>query len=149
VARYQNTGPPLKPDNKEYDMSDLDELPRQLLELRDLIRQAHEATTDLRAVLKEARAMRDSLPAAAEKAVSEKFSAEVASGLVSFHDALGKAIDDATQSVYRRFDTIEKLLLGEDDKSVRAGKPSIPQMIGAIAAVEGNVPAALRRRKEG
>jgi len=125
--------------------SNLDELPGQLLELRDLIRQAHEATADLRVVLKEARAMRDSLPAAAEKAVSETFSAEVESGMVSFGKALEKAIADASQAVFRRFDTIEKLLLGEDDRSVRAGKPSIPEMIGAIAAVEGNVPAALRR----
>ena len=46
-------------------MSDLDELPRQLTELRDLIRRAHEATSDLRAVLREAKTVRDSLPAAA------------------------------------------------------------------------------------
>ena len=128
-------------------MSDLDELPRQLTELRDLIRQAHEATRDLRAVLREAKAVRDSLPAAAEKAVTEKFQAEVQSGLASFQDALDKAIEDGTQAVFRRFDRIEKLLLGEDDKSVRAGKPSIPQMLETIAAVEGNVPAALRRRR--
>ena len=130
-------------------MSDLDELPRQLTELRDLIRQAHEATSDLRAVLKEARAMQDTLPAAAEKAVTEKFSAEVQSGLVSFQDAMDKAIEDGTQAVFRRFDRIEKLLLGEDDKSVRAGKMSIPDMIGTIAAVEGNVPAALRKSRRG
>jgi len=128
-------------------MSDLDELPRQLTELRDLIRQAHEATRDLRAVLREAKAVRDSLPAAAEKAVTEKFQAEVQSGLASFQDALDKAIEDGTQAVFRRFDKLEKLLLGEDDKSVRAGKPSIPQMLETIAAVEGNVPAALRRRR--
>ena len=130
-------------------MSDLDELPRQLTELRDLIRQAHEATSDLRAVLKEARAMQDTLPAAAEKAVTEKFSAEVQSGLVSFESAMDKAIEDGTQAVFRRFDRIEKLLLGEDDKSVRAGKMSIPDMIGTIAAVEGNVPAALRKSRRG
>lgn len=129
-------------------MSDLDELPRQLTELRDLIRQAHEATADLRAVLREARAVRDSLPAAAEKAVNEKIGAVVETGLASFHDALGTAIETGTAAVYRRFDTIEKLLLGEDDKSVRAGKPSLPAMIGAIAAVEGNVPAALRRARK-
>jgi hypothetical protein len=128
-------------------MSDLDELPAQLLALRDLIRQAHEATRDLRAALREAQAMRDSLPAAAEKAVSEKFTAEVEAGLASFHDALGKAIEDGTQAVFRRFDTIEKLLLGEDERSVRAGKPSIPSMIETIATAEGNVPAALRRTR--
>ena len=130
-------------------MSDLDELPRHLLELRDLIRQAHEATRDLQVALREARAMRDSLPAAAEKAVSEKLSAEVESGLASFGNALDKAVEDGTQAVFRRFDKIEKLLLGEDDKSVRAGKLSIPQMIETIAAVEGNVPAALRKTRRG
>jgi len=130
-------------------MSDLDELPRQLTELRDLIKRAHEATSDLRTAMREAKAMRDSLPAAAEKAVTEKFQAEVESGLASFGTALDKAIEDGTQAVFRRFDGIEKLLLGEDDKSVRAGKPSIPQMLEVIAAVEGNVPAALRKRQNG
>jgi hypothetical protein len=128
-------------------VSDLGDLPGQLLELRDLIRQAHEATRDLRAVLKEAAAVRDSLPAAAGKAVSEKIGAVVEEGLTSFHDALGRAIEDSTAAVYRRFDTIEKLLLGEDDKSVRAGKPSIPHLIETIATAEGNVPAALRRTR--
>ena len=132
-------------DGGDQAVSDLDDLPAQLLDLRDLIRQAHEATSDLRAVLREAKVMRDGLPAAAEQAVTEKFSAEVQSGLASFQGALDKAIEDGTQAVFRRFDQIERLLLGEDDKSVRAGKASIPQMIETIAAVEGNVPAALRR----
>ena len=128
-------------------MSDLDELPARLIDLRDLIRQAHEATRDLRAALREAHVMQDSLAVAAEKAVTEKFSAEVESGLASFNDALAKAIEDGTQAVYRRFDRIEKLLLGEDEKSVRAGKQSIPQMLEVISAAEGNVPAALRRAR--
>lgn len=130
-------------------MSDLDELPGQLIELRDLIRQAHEAVSDLRAVLREAKAVRDSLPAAAEKAVSEQINAEINAGLDSFGKALDKAIDSGTSAVFKRFDRIEKLLLGEDARSVRAGKPSIPQMLETIAAVEGNVPAALRRRHQG
>ena len=130
-------------------MSNLDELPGQLTELRDLIRQAHEATSDLRAVLREARAVRDSLPAAAEKAVSEQLGAEVKAGLDSFQKALDRAIDTGTDAVFKRFDGIEKLLLGEDASSVRAGKPSIPQMLETIAAVEGNVPAALRKRQRG
>ena len=130
-------------------MSDLDELPGRLIELRDLIRQAHEAVSDLRAVMREARTLRDSLPAAAEKAVSEQLGAEVKEGLESFQKALDQAIDTGTDAVFKRFDQIEHLLLGEDPKSVRAGRPSIPQMIETIAAVEGNVPAALRRRQKG
>ena len=127
-------------------MSDLDELPRQLLELRDLIRQAHEATSDLRTVLREARAVRDSLPAAAEKAAGEQLNAEIKAGLVSFGEALDKAIDTGTDAVFRRFDRLEQMLLGEDPKSARAGRPSIPQVLETIAAAEGNVPAALQRR---
>jgi hypothetical protein len=126
---------------------DLDELPARLIDLRDLIRQAHEATCDLRAVLREARALRDSLPAAADKAVSETIQPEIKTGLDSYHDALEKAVEDGSQAVFRRFVRIEKLLLGEDDRSARAGKPSIPQMIETIAAVEGNVPAALRKSR--
>lgn len=129
-------------------MGDLEELPGRLIELRDLIRQAHEATSDLRAAIREAKAVRDSLPAAAEKAVTEQLSEEVKAGLDSFGKELDKAIEAGTQAVFKRFDRIEQLLLGEDAKTVRAGKQSIPQMIEAIAAVEGNVPAALRRHPE-
>ena len=107
-------------------MSDLDELPRQLTELRDLIRRAHEATSDLRAVLREARAVRDSLPAAAEKAVSEQLGAEVKAGLDSFQKALDKAIDDGTDAVFKRFDGIEKLLLGEDPRVCPGGEAVDP-----------------------
>ena len=128
-------------------MGDLEELPERLIELRGLIRQAHEATSDLRAVVREAKAVRDSLPAAAEKAVTEQLGAEVKAGLDSFGKELDKAIEVGTRAVFKRFDRIEQLLLGEDAKTVRAGKQSIPQMIETIAAVEGNVPAALRRRK--
>jgi hypothetical protein len=127
-------------------MGDLEELPGRLIELRDLVRQAHEATSDLRAAIRDARTLRDTLPAVAEKAVSEQVQAEVESGLESFGRALDKAIEDGTQAVFRRFDRLEKLFLGEDPRSVRAGKPSIPQMLETIAAAEGNVPAALRRR---
>ena len=130
-------------------MSDLDELPRQLVELRDLIRQAHEATSDLRAALREAKAVRDSLPAAAEKAVGEQLGKEIKAGLDSFGKALDKAIDSGTDAVFRRFDRLEQMLLGEDPKSVRAGRASIPQVLETIAAVEGNVPAALRKSRRG
>ena len=53
--------------------------------------------------------------------------------LASFGVALDKAIETGTQAVFTRFDGIEKFLLGEDARSVRAGKPSIPQMIETIA----------------
>jgi hypothetical protein len=57
----------------------LDELPRQLAELRELIREAHGATKDLRAAIKDARAFADGLvdlvPQAAESARRAAFEA--------------------------------------------------------------------------
>jgi hypothetical protein len=88
-------------------------------------------------------------PQPRKKPSATSSNAEIKAGLDSFGKALDKAIDSGTDAVFRRFDRIEKLLLGEDDRSVRAGKPSIPQMIETIAAVEGNVPAALRKRQIG
>ena len=126
-------------------MGDLDELPGQLIELRELIRQAHEVVKDLRAATREAKDVRGSLPAAAKKAVEDQISAEVAAGLESYNAALTKAVEDGTKAVYARFDTIEKMLLGEDAHSVRAGRPSVPQLIGMIAEAEGDVPAAVRQ----
>ena len=47
---------------------DLDELPAQLAQLRELIRDAHGATKDLRAAIKEARAFADGLVDLVDKA---------------------------------------------------------------------------------
>jgi uncharacterized protein YukE len=57
---------------------DLAELPAQLAELRELIRQAHGATKDLRAAIREARKMTDDMADACAKAAYEASNDEMA-----------------------------------------------------------------------
>jgi hypothetical protein len=123
-------------------MSDLDELPRQLTELRDLIRQAHEATRDLRGVIREATALRDRLPQKVTEIVEHTIGAQIDQGLNSFKEAQMRAIEDAQAAVFARFDTMTETLLGIDPRSKRQGKLSIPDMIAIAQQRSGMLPEA-------
>ncbi len=81
-------------------------------DLREVIRQAHEATRDLRLVVKEARELKGKLPDAAEKLISES----VGEGLKQFNESLAEGINVATKAVFRRFDKIQAILMGDDQE---------------------------------
>lgn len=118
-------------------MGDLDELPQQLAELRELIRQAHEASQDLRQAVRDARELRDELPGRVKDVVAHTIGNEVNEGLQTYRDALAEAIASSTEKVYERFDKMAAILLGEDPKSLRAGNRSLPEMLANIAARAG------------
>jgi hypothetical protein len=85
---------------------------RELAELKQATREAHEAIKDLRTVLAEARVFQaESLAAQVDTKVHD----QVADGLARYQGTLAKAVDDATAAVFRRFDTIVANLLGHDD----------------------------------
>lgn len=111
----------------------LEELPAQMLQLRELLTEGHGLVKDLDRLLREARELRRSLP----DAVNERIEKAVDKGLTEYKDTLGKAIEDATSAVYDRFDTITMLLLGEDPKSVREGKATIPDLIRGYIESKG------------
>jgi hypothetical protein len=117
--------------------SSLDELPAQLIELRELITQGHALIKDLTRLLREARAARDDLPKAVTEAATEKIGEAVDAGLAEYKAALGTAIDDATATVFRRFDTLAAICLGEDPKSVRTGVTSVPDLLRDYIAAKG------------
>jgi hypothetical protein len=89
----------------------------ELQALRDAIRSAHEALRDLRV---EHKAMRETLLAwRAEKLVwaeeaNEQFGTIVKEGLDDFGKSLKKAIDDGTARVYKRFDALADIMMGEE-----------------------------------
>jgi hypothetical protein len=111
----------------------LDELPAQLIELRGLLTEGHGLVQDLTRLLREAREVRRNLP----EAVNERIGAAVDTGLTEYKDTLGKAIEDATDAVYRRFDTLAAICMGEDPKSVRDGKTSVPDLLRDYIAAKG------------
>lgn len=114
-------------------MSDLEELPELLIELRGLVVLAHTAIRDLRAAVRDAAQVTDNLP----QAVDRRLSAAVKDGLQKYEADLSKAIADGTQAAYDRFDILTAICLGEDPQSVRAGKKSIPDLLRRYIETNG------------
>jgi hypothetical protein len=89
--------------------------------LRLLIREAHEATKDLKAAVREATEARESLITMAAVTVEQGINIAVEEGLKAYSESISTAIDDATDAVYERFDVIAATLLGESEKQKRRG----------------------------
>jgi hypothetical protein len=115
----------------------LEELPAQLIELRELLTEGHGLIKDLTRLLREARQVRDTLPAAVTEAAAEKIGTAVDAGLAEYKAALATAIDEATATVFKRFDTLTAICLGEDPKSVRTGVTSVPDLLRDYIAAKG------------
>jgi putative cell wall-binding protein len=91
-------------------------------ELRAATREAHEVLKDLRQVVREAKVVRNSLHASAEKALEDGINATVEASLEKYRDTIEKAIEEATKAVFDRFDTLADHLMGETKKAKRQGK---------------------------
>jgi hypothetical protein len=104
--------------------------------LKEATREAHEAMKDLNMLIQLAKATVKELNAAVSEALEEGIGKQVQEGLDAYKDSLGNAIDTATESIYKRFDMIADLLLGEDKQSKRAGKASIAELVEKKVRVE-------------
>jgi hypothetical protein len=126
-------------------MPDLEREIETLTALREATRQAREAAKDLRAEMKAAREFRQEFLAAPELEARLKELTEAA--LASYDAGIAKAIKDATDAVWNRFDTITMIALGEDPQSVREGKKTVPDLIREFIAAKG-LPYRLTRIRE-
>lgn len=100
----------------------------ELAALREATKRAHEVLKDLRQMVREAKDLVQVIDKAAGVAVEQRVQPAVDQGLEEFSEALKTAIDDGTEAVFKRFDTISDTLLGEDKASRRQGKPSIAEL---------------------
>jgi hypothetical protein len=98
-------------------------------ELREASREAHEATKDLRAAMRDGKQLLQEIRSAAKMAVDEALKPEIERHVKELSDSVKKTTDLATQDVFKRYDTIVEMLMGEDRASRRQGKPSVPEMI--------------------
>jgi hypothetical protein len=96
-----------------------------LAQLRELVAEAHGAAKDLRLAIREARQLRSTLPDEAARRIGES----VDQGLAEYSASLEHGIDEATKAVYRRFDTIVAVCLGEDPESVAAGERTLEEIL--------------------
>lgn len=100
-------------------------------ELRVLLTEAHQAIKDLRLAMKEAVELTNTIRASAREDVQTILEAEVAKGLEEFTTLTLKHIDIVQKRIDKRFDNIVDRMFGEDNKSRRLNKLSIPELYNA------------------
>jgi biopolymer transport protein ExbB/TolQ len=96
--------------------------------IRDAVREGHTLLRDLKAATKEARDVLAAIDQHIYDRVDETIDREVKEGLDRYQEALTEAIERADAAVNKRFDTLASILLGEDPKSRREGKPTLVEL---------------------
>ena len=92
-------------------MSEVDRLEAAISECREMIREAHAATKDLRAAVREARQESRTL---ARDEVAAQIQLEVSRQLADLAERTGEAVTVATQKVIAEFDRFGESLLGKE-----------------------------------
>ncbi len=92
-------------------MSELERLEAALGECREVIREAHAATKDLRAAVREAK---QEVRALAAGEVAAQLQGEVSRQLEELGERTGAAVTAATQKVISEFDRFGESLLGKE-----------------------------------
>lgn len=108
----------------------------EIADLKVAIREAHEILKDLKHMVKMAQQVRDEVMAAAGVLVNDAVEEAVGIGLDAYGKAIEIAIENATDAVYDRFDTLFENLMAVDKASVKKGDPSIYDMLEAIRLVK-------------
>lgn len=92
-------------------MSELDRLEAAMGECREMIREAHAATKDLRSAVREAK---QEMRVLAAGEVAGHIQAEVSRQLEELGERTGEAVTAATQKVIAEFDRFGEALLGKE-----------------------------------
>ena len=92
-------------------MSELDRLEAAIGECRDMVREAHAATKDLRAAVREAK---KEMSALAKDEVAAQIQLEVSRQLEELGMRTSEAVTAATQKVIAEFDRFGEALLGKE-----------------------------------
>ena len=87
---------------------------KEVDDLKEIIRQAHEVLGDLRRAMKEAR---DLIENYTDEKVIPVLDTRTAAALEEYSGSITKAIQAATDAVYDRFDTITNIMLGKGKAS--------------------------------
>ena len=101
----------VQPPGEEDAVSEMDRLEAAMSECREMIREAHAATKDLRAAVREAK---QEVRALATDEVAANIEAEVSRQLEELGDRTSEAITAATQKVISEFDRFGEALLGKE-----------------------------------
>lgn len=116
---------PAQQTSEENAVSDLDRLEAAVGECREMIREAHAATKDLRAAVRDAKRELHDL---AKDEVAARIELEVSRQLTDLDEQTRTAITTATQKVIAEFDRFGESLLGKETYWERAsGRRAVPR----------------------
>lgn len=90
--------------------------------LYELIQDAHRTMKDLRTLIREAREVGDQLRSVIATEFRDQMDQAATQEFRRFHDEVAQQIDLATDAVFRRFDQIATILLGETKSMIRRGQ---------------------------
>lgn len=105
------------------------QLEDEVAALKAATREAHETIQGLREACKEAEGWFVKLKGIARTEVDDVLKPVVEEKVEELGVATKEAISQAVDRVNTQFDELASILLGEDKKSVRTGKPSLKQII--------------------
>lgn len=104
-------------------------------DLREAVREAHEALQDLKAERRAVQQLLDGIPAK----VDARIERQVTEGLEALGRETRKAIDAATEKVTAEFDNLADLLMGRTAPDRRQGLPPLDDLIRQAAHHPGPV----------
>src|SRR6478752_8116270 len=111
IGCSRTMGRPTAADEQEQSMSEVDRLEAAIGECREMIREAHAATKDLRAAVREAK---KELRELAQDEVAGQVQSEVTRQLDELRERTSEAVSAATQKVIAEFDRFGESLLGKE-----------------------------------
>jgi chromosome segregation ATPase len=115
-------------------VSEVDRLEAAVGECREMIREAHAATKDLRAAVRDAKRELHDL---ARDEVTARIEAEVTRQLTELGERTSAAVTAATQKVITEFDRFGESLLGKETYWQRAsGRRAVPRPDTDVIAVD-------------
>jgi hypothetical protein len=129
--------------NDPVNWETVDALIQATAEARVVISESHEAQKDLRRLIQ---AAKEEIRGLAGPFL-ERIDSDVSEGLEAYKATLAKAIADATETVYNRFDVLAAICLGEDGNSIRKGQPTVEELIHRYVNLHPEIRVRLNSKK--
>lgn len=108
-----------------------DKADEKIARLEKALAEANVVLADLKSTVREAQGMTDEIRKMIEDGFEDKIADKVASTLTEYQDSLDKAIEDAQAAVFKRFDELTNMLLGET-KKVRGRGESMEMFVKKV-----------------
>jgi hypothetical protein len=108
-------------------VTDLDKMIAAMTEGRKLVSELHTAVRDAKQTIKELRRIREEVLSTDD--LSTQLDRAVGISIKEFMDKMTASVEEASEAVYNRFDTIMMICMGEEPLSVKEGRRTTIELI--------------------